>query len=144
MMETQERSMLQAPRSLLLIAEVPAEPIAEIRGQGSWRHSSNRATMPSSAKEPHSISSDVPPRLFLSNVCIQAHKIARRTQDISLSTNTPRKWNNKLLGPGMFLRLPFTLFKYSMKGRERWTSKKAIVFCNVCITQVLWALEGSS
>lgn len=136
-MEPQGRSMLQAPRSVLLIAEVPAEPIAEICGQGSWRHRRSRAIIPSSAKEPHSISSDVPPRLFPSNVCIQAYKIARRSQDISLSTNTPRKGNNKFLGPGMFLPLPFTLFKYSIKGRERWTSKKTTVFCNVCITQVL-------
>ena len=133
---------------MLLMAEVPAEPMADICGKGSCRHRRNRAIVPRNDKEPHSISSEMPLRLFPSNVCMQDYENSRHRQEIPLSTNTPREGKMNPLWSGTLLPLLSTLFKYTVKGfasdRERWTSKKTTVFCNVCVTRVLSVLTAKS
>lgn len=108
---------------MLLMAEVPVEPIAEICGKGFCRHRRNRAIMPRNGNEPHSISSEMPLRLFLSDVCFQDYKNSRQRQEISLSSSTPKEGEMNPLGSGVFLPLLSILFKYTIKGfasgRER-------------------------
>lgn len=138
--------MFQVPMSLHFVCHHAANyrslsrAHAKICGKGSRKHGRNGAIMPRNDKEPCHISSEMPLRLFLSNVCIQDYKTFRQRQKISLSTSTPREKKMNLLRSGIFLLLLSTLFKHTTKGfasdRERWTSKKTTVFCNVCITCV--------
>lgn len=100
--------------------------------------------MPRNDKEPHSISSEMPLRSFVSNVCIQVYA---ETRNIPFNQH-PREGKMNPLGSGMFLPLLSVLFKYTMKGfaagRERRVAKKTTVFCNVSITHILSVLTAKS
>lgn len=131
---------------MLLIAEAPAEPIAEICGKQSSRHWRNRPSFQETT-EPH-ISSEMPLILVQSNACIQDYKNSRQQQEVSVSVNTPREGKNESSCFRNVSALLSTLIKYTIKGfasgREKWISKKTTVFCNACITWVLSVLTAQS
>lgn len=101
MVEAHGSSAFQAPRSpqfvgphalIRRIQFSSAESIAEICGKGSCRHRGNQAIMPSSVKQPHSASLDMPLQLLPSNA-FRLTKYSDEDKKITLNQHPTRRKN---------------------------------------------------